>query len=129
MRDFRKYAVWNLAMELATDIYDYTANFPKEEKYGLAGQIQRAAVSISSNIAEGASRKSEVEFIHFLEIALGSAFELETQLIIANRVGYIAELDVTQLLERLHAIQKGVNHLVSVIRKEPMANGQWLKAQ
>ena len=117
MRDFRKYAVWNLAMELATDIYDYTANFPKEEKYGLAGQIQRAAVSISSNIAEGASRKSEVEFIHFLEIALGSAFELETQLIIANRVGYIAELDVTQLLERLHAIQKGVNHLISVIRR------------
>ena len=104
-------------MELATDIYGYTANFPKEEKYGLVGQIQRAAVSISSNIAEGASRKSEMEFIHFLEIALGSAFELETQLIIANRVGYVEELDVTQLLERLHAIQKGVNHLVSVIRK------------
>ena len=104
-------------MELATDIYGYTANFPNEEKYGLAGQIQRAAVSISSNIAEGASRKSEVEFVHFLEIALGSAFELETQLIIANRVGYIAELHINQLLERLHAIQKGVNHLISVIRK------------
>ena len=104
-------------MELATDIYGYTANFPKEEKYGLAGQIQRAAVSISSNIAEGASRKSEMEFIHFLEIALGSAFELETQLIIADRVGYIAELHINQLLERLHAIQKGVNHLISVIRK------------
>lgn len=117
MRDFRIYAVWNLAMELATDIYGYTANFPKEEKYGLAGQIQRSAVSISSNIAEGASRKSEMEFIHFLEIALGSAFELETQLIIANRAGYISELDNTQLLERLHTIQKGVNHLVSVIRK------------
>ena len=117
MRDFRKYTVWNFAMELATDIYGYTANFPKEEKYGLAGQIQRAAVSISSNIAEGASRKSEVEFIHFLEIALGSAFELETQLIIANRVGYISDDDITRLLDRLHSIQKGVNHLVSVIRK------------
>ena len=104
-------------MELATDIYGYTANFPKEEKYGLAGQIQRAAVSISSNIAEGASRKSEVEFIHFLEIALGSAFELETQLIIANRVGYIAESDTAKLLDRLHSIQKGVNHLISIIRK------------
>ena len=117
MRDFRKYAVWNLAMELATDIYGYTANFPKEEKYGLAGQIQRAVVSISSNIAEGASRKSEIEFIHFLEIALGSAFELETQLIIADRVGYISDADITRLLDRLHSIQKGVNHLVSVIRK------------
>ena len=106
-----------MAMELATDIYGYTANFPKEEKYGLAGQIQRAVVSISSNIAEGASRKSEMEFIHFLEIALGSAFELETQLIIANRVGYISGTDITQLLDRLHSIQKGVNHLVSVIRK------------
>lgn len=104
-------------MELATDIYGYTANFPKEEKYGLAGQIQRAAVSISSNIAEGASRKSEVEFIHFLEIALGSAFELETQLIIANRVCYISDADITRLLDRLHSIQKGINHLVSVIRK------------
>lgn len=104
-------------MELATDIYGYTANFPKEEKYGLAGQIQRAAVSISSNIAEGASRKSEIEFIHFLEIALGSAFELETQLIIANRVGFIAKSDIAELLDRLHSIQKGVNHLISVIRK------------
>ena len=104
-------------MELATDIYGYTAYFPKEEKYGLVGQIQRAVVSISSNIAEGASRKSEIEFIHFLEIALGSAFELETQLIIANRVGYISEPNNTQLLDRLHAIQKGVNHLISVIRK------------
>ena len=117
MRDFRKYAVWNLAMELATDIYGYTANFPKEETYGLAGQIQRAVDSISSNIAEGASRKSEIEFIHFLEIALGSAFELETQLIIADRVGYISDADITRLLDRLHSIQKGVNHLVSVIRK------------
>ena len=104
-------------MELATDIYGYIANFPKEEKYGLVGQIQRAAVSISSNIAEGASRKSEMEFIHFLEIALGSAFELETQLIIANRVGYIAESDTAKLLDRLHSIQKGVNHLISIIRK------------
>lgn len=106
-----------MAMELATDIYGYTANFPKEEKYGLVGQIQRATVSISSNIAEGASRKSEIEFIHFLEIALGSAFELETQLIIANRVGYISASNNTQLLDRLHAIQKGINHLISVIRK------------
>ena len=106
-----------MAMELATDIYGYTANFPKEEKYGLVGQIQRATVSISSNIAEGASRKSEIEFIHFLEIALGSAFELETQLIIANRVGYISDSNNTQLLDRLHAIQKGINHLISVIRK------------
>ena len=117
MRDFRKYAVWNLAMDLATDIYGYVANFPREERYGLAGQVQRAVVSISSNIAEGASRKSEVEFVHFLEIALGSAFELETQLTIANRVGYLNEIDFTQLLSRLHAIQKGINHLMSVIRK------------
>ena len=104
-------------MELATDIYGYTANFPKEEKYGLAGQIQRAAVSISSNIAEGASRKSEIEFIHLLEIALGSAFEMETQLIIANRVWFITKSDIAELLDRLHSIQKGVNHLISVIRK------------
>ena len=105
-------------MELATDIYGHAANFPKEEKYGLVGQIQRAVVSISSNIAEGASRKSEVEFTHFLEIALGSAFELETQLIIANRVGYIDEGNINKLLERLHSIQKGINHLISVIRKQ-----------
>ena len=117
MRDFRKYAVWNLAMDLATDIYGYTAEFPKEERYGLAGQMQRAVVSIPSNIAEGASRKSEMEFIHFLEIALGSAFELESQLIIANRIGYIEESEISELLQRLNSIQKGINHLISVIRK------------
>ena len=117
MRDFRKYAVWNLAIDFAHDIYGYIALFPKEERYGLSGQMQRAAVSISSNIAEGASRKSEIEFVHFLEIALGSAFELETQLIIVGRIGYINELDVASLLQRLHSIQKGINHLISVIRK------------
>ena len=104
-------------MNLATDIYGYTAEFPKEERYGLAGQMQRAVVSISSNIAEGASRKSEIEFVHFLEIALGSAFELESQLIIANRIGYVEESDIAELLHRLHSIQKGINHLISVIRR------------
>ena len=125
MRDFRKYSIWSIATDFATDIYGLTAQFPNKERFGLASQMQRAAISIPSNIAEGSSRKSECEFIHFLEIALGSAFELETQLIIANHIEYIEDIKTTQLLDKLHSIQRGINHLISVIRKQetPIANG------
>ena len=118
MRDFRKYSIWDIATDFVTDIYRLTAQFPDEERFGISSQMQRAAISIPSNIAEGSSRKSESEFIHFLEIALGSAFELETQLIIANRIKYIEDVKTIQLIDKLHSIQRGINHLISVIRKQ-----------
>ena len=92
-RDFRKYSVWQEAVDYATFVYEVTGKMPWFEKKGLCDQLQRAAVSISSNIAEGAARPSDADFAHFLDFALGSAFEVETQLKIARNVGYFGDGD------------------------------------
>jgi four helix bundle protein len=91
MRNFREFDIWKSAVKLAKDAYSITGVFPSSEKYGLASQIQRAAVSIASNIAEGSSRHSEIDFARSLEISLGSSFELETQMIIAKELGFVPE--------------------------------------
>jgi four helix bundle protein len=88
MRNFREYDVWIDAMKLVNKIYDNVDNFPRDERFGLISQITRSAVSIPSNIAEGASRISEKDFGRFLEISLDSAYELETQLRIAENRNY-----------------------------------------
>ena len=106
MNNFRNLIVWKRAVELATSIYSKTANFPKSELYGLTSQIRRSAVSISSNIAEGAGRKSNKVFANFLGISYGSACELETQLIIAKNLKYIKTDDFDLLFNELNAIQK-----------------------
>ena len=122
-RDFRKYSVWNEAVDYATYVYEVTSKMPWFEKKGLCDQLQRAVVSISSNIAEGAARTSDAEFAHFLDIALGSAFEVETQLKIANNVGYFDNLDANldidyqKLKDRIHSIERQLNALISSIRK------------
>ena len=95
MDDHKDLDVWQVAMETVTDIYKMTRDFPKEERYGLIDQIRRAAVSIPSNIAEGAARKSTREFGQFLSIALGSAAELETQLMISERLGFAGDFQQT----------------------------------
>ena len=88
-RYFREYKVWQDAVAFASEVYKVTAEMPWFEKKGLCDQLQRAVVSISSNIAEGAARPSDADFAHFLDTALGSAYEVETQLLIAKNVGYI----------------------------------------
>ena len=88
-RNFRNYKVWQDAVDYATKVYKVTIEMPWFEKKGLCDQLQRAVVSISSNIAEGAAKPSDIEFAHFLDTALGSAFEVETQLLIAKNIGYI----------------------------------------
>lgn len=87
------------------------------EKKGLCDQLQRAAVSISSNIAEGAARNSDADFAHFLDFALGSAFEVETQLKIATNVGYLDEEHYQELISKLSSIEKQLNGLIGSIRK------------
>ncbi|HAQ65248.1 MAG TPA: diversity-generating retroelement protein bAvd family protein [Bacteroidales bacterium] len=101
MRNFRDYDIWKEAITTARSVYLISRLFPSHEKFGLAGQMQRAGVSIGSNIAEGASRSSPKEFIRFLEMSIGSAFELETQMIIACETGYIANKDKEELIEPL----------------------------
>lgn len=116
MRDFRKYGVWNDAISLVTDIYNYLKGFPTYERYALSDQMRRSAVSIATNIAEGASRTSSREFIHFLEISIGSAFELETQTIIAYNLKYLDDTQLKQICARLLIIEKRLNKLISTLK-------------
>ncbi len=121
-RNFREYPVWNEAVDYATFVYKVTSKMPWFEKKGLCDQLQRAAVSISSNIAEGAARSSDADFAHFLDFALGSAFEVETQLTIAKNVGYFDNLDENldinfqELMDRVHSIERQLNGLIKTIR-------------
>ncbi len=98
--------VWKDSIEFVTKIYKVTESFPKSELYGLTSQIRRSAVSIPSNIAEGASRKSHKEFSQFLSIALGSLAELDTQLIIAKNLSYLEEQLYNELYLMLLCIRK-----------------------
>ena len=116
-RNFRNYPVWQQAVDYATKVYKITSDMPYFEKKGLCDQLQRAVVSISSNIAEGSARTSDSEFAHFLDIALGSAYEVETQLLISKNVGYIDINIYNQLLDELISIEKQLTGLVNSIRK------------
>ena len=110
---------WKLSRKLATDVYKLTKNFPKEEIFGLTAQIRRSAVSIPSNIAEGAARSGPREFAQFLSIARGSASELDTQLLIAADLGYIKENDpVFALLNRVSRLLTGLHKTISARKSE-----------
>jgi len=106
--------VWKRAIQLVKKIYQETSNFPKEEIYGLTSQIRRSAISIPSNIAEGAARQSSKEFIQFLYISLGSAVELETQLIIGGELNL---LNNTAIFNELDEIRK---MLLGLIKHQKM---------
>ena len=118
MRNFRNYKIWTESISFTTQIYKIVNNFPSFERYGLSDQLRRASVSIPSNIAEGAARDSEKEFIHFLNISLGSAFEVETQLQIAYNLEYISNETFDMLLSQLHLIEKQINELICVIKRQ-----------
>ncbi|MBS4012965.1 MAG: four helix bundle protein [Bacteroidetes bacterium] len=106
MHKIQELKIWQKSMELATDVYNATSTFPKEETYGLVSQIRRCAVSIPSNIAEGAGRNSDGEFCHFLGISNGSSFELQTQLIISNKLKMIDDAKLNHLIQCINEIQK-----------------------
>jgi len=106
MHNFRELNIWKEAMEVATKMYSITADFPAEEKFGITNQIRRAAVSIASNIAEGAGRNSDKSFVQFLAIAFGSANELITQLLISNRLGYLSQSVLDEVIKDIDRIQK-----------------------
>jgi four helix bundle protein len=122
MRDFKKLEIWQRGVHIAKDIYLLTATIPAREKFGLCSQIQRASVSIASNIAEGAARNSEADFAGYLEIALGSSFEVETQLFIAKEIEYITTETLQQHLDKLEILQKPTNQLIQKLRKSMKAN-------
>jgi len=99
-------------MQLVKDVYALTKNFPAAEMYGLSNQLQRAAVSIPSNIAEGSGRMSKKDFAHFLTMALGSAYEVETQLLIAKELGYVQAEQLQFVLKAVNTVQKQLNLLI-----------------
>lgn len=106
MKNFKQLKIWQKGFDIATKSFTLTATFPKEERFALATQITRAAVSIPSNIAEGSSRSSNKDYNRFLELALGSAYELETQLLIAHAVNYGDETVWLQLLQDIEEEQR-----------------------
>lgn len=116
MRDFKKLEIWNNGIELVKQVYKPSSSFPSEERFGLTSQITRAVVSIPSNIAEGCSRNSEIEFKRFLEIAIGSLFEVQTQLILAKELNFLEESYSSEIEILLEKEAKMINSLISKIK-------------
>ncbi len=108
--------VWQEGIELVEEIYKISSTFPKDEIYGLTAQLRRAAVSVPSNIAEGAGRSTKKEFLYFLSIARGSLCEIETQLIIAKKLGYTASVD--KVMGRMNKIFGLIGGLVNSLKNE-----------
>ena len=106
MHNLKELKIWNKAIGLSVEVYKATSDFPKEETYSLTSQIRRSAVSIPSNISEGAGRNSKNEFVHFLGIANGSSYELQTQLIITNKLNLNTEQTLEPLIKEIEEIQK-----------------------
>jgi len=115
---FRELEVWKEAKQIALAVYELTERFPDREKFGLISQIQRAAISVASNIAEGSGRQHKKEFIHFLHLARGSLFELLTQIEISTELGLINEDDFDDLNERCVTLTKRLNSLINSLRED-----------
>ncbi|WP_404416370.1 four helix bundle protein [Vreelandella aquamarina] len=114
MRKHQELRVWQQSMDLVEQIYTLTKHFPSEERYGLTSQMRRCAVSIPSNIAEGAARGSTLEFIRFLHIAQGSLSELETQVLIARRLSYLS--DITACINNIQQISSQLGGLIKHLK-------------
>ena len=117
-QDFHDLTVWQRAIDLTVCIYKLTRGFPKEEMYGLTSQMRRAAVSVPSNIVEGCTRKSQSEYLHFLEIAFGSLRELHYQFGLSKRLGYSDEHNVPECDSKLLETEKVLGALIRSIHKD-----------
>ena len=115
MSDYKDLEVWQKAVAVVAEIYRLTVSFPESEKFGITNQMRRAAVSIPSNIAEGSARHHAADFIHFLRISDGSAAELETQLIISEKLGFLA--DIETLTQEIIVIRRMLAALIKSLRK------------
>ncbi len=116
--NFKELSVWQKSRVLVKEIYLISQDFPSSEKFGLTTQIRRAAISISANIAEGCGRNSDKELVKFLGYSLGSAYELETELLLASDIGYISIEKLNSLLDKLIEIERMISGLITKISKE-----------
>lgn len=124
MKGFKELRVWQKGIELVEMVYEITAAFPEEERYGLSAQMRRAAVSIPSNIAEGHLRKTTKDFKQFLSIARGSCAELETQIIIAHKLGLAEQSDFENLSLIMTELSKMLSSFYSKINTKPLNRQQ-----
>jgi len=122
IRTFRDLAVWRKSMGLVTRVYQRTQSFPQVEMYGLVSQMRRATVSIASNIAERFGRHSTSEYIHFLQISMGSLFEVETQLEIAQNLGYLEQEQFTGLEKDCRELERMLSALITSLRERRKAS-------
>ena len=116
LQSYRELLVWQKAMDLATMVYHLTEPFPKREIYGLAAQLRRAGVSVPSNIAEGCGRGSRREYLQFLTIAQGSLKELETQVLLAERLAYATAAQASSILCETEAVGKMLGGLIRSLK-------------
>jgi len=119
MKTHKDLNVWQNSIQLVKSIYELTSQFPSAELYGLTSQIKRAAVSVPSNIAEGAARHSDKEFLHFLYIASGSLSEVETQIIIAYELMFVNENEKVAVINRLNEVRAQLFGLIKHINSKP----------
>ena len=117
--NFRELNVWKNAMTIVEDSYVLSSNLPAEERFSLVSKINRSAISIPSNIAEGSGRTTDKEFAHFLNISLSSAYELETQMILAGR---LFKIEVKEIVEKLHELQKMIVGLKNSLDSKNLSN-------
>ena len=120
MHNFKELKIWQKALELSVDVYKVTGLFPKEDKFGLISQIKRSAVSIPSNLAEGAGRNSIKEFLYFLSVANGSSYELQTQLLISNKLNFLKDEVLESMLIELDEIQKMNYNFQKTLKKNSL---------
>lgn len=114
--DIEKLEVWKSAMDLAETVYKITDKFPKTEIFGITDQIRRAAVSIPSNTAEGKGRDSTKDFIRFLNIAKGSLYELQTQCILANKIGYLDQENYRSIIKMCETLEHRLSALIKYLK-------------
>ena len=118
MKDFRKLNVWEKSHHLTIEVYKATKSLPKEELYGLTSQMRRAGISISSNIAEGCGRSSDAEFARFCQISLGSASELEYQLLLSHDLGFLNEPSYEKLTNIVTEIKRMLTSLIKKLKAD-----------
>ncbi|HUI05896.1 MAG TPA: four helix bundle protein [Verrucomicrobiae bacterium] len=118
MKDFRQLDVWRLGQELAVIVYRLTAPFPREERYGLTDQVRRAAVSIPANLAEGCGRAGDADFARFVQIAFGSACELESLLLLCQELAFLKATDHDMTQSKLSSVKRMLAALLKKLKAE-----------
>ncbi len=116
MHRFKDLEIWKMSRFFCSNVYKITSSYPETEKFGIVSQLRRASVSVPSNIAEGCSRKSNKDFSRFLEIAIGSLYEIETQLLISDDLGFVQKEELNLLLSDLNSIIKMTSKFKSSLK-------------